>query len=86
MCWVFDFRWNEVLLSTHEIPSDRNLKSQHKTRIRASAQLKTVLALYEQDIVQKDMRPSYQGMKTMVKTFLDQKMVVASLRPETKEP
>ena len=40
-----------------------------------SVQLKTVLALYEQDIEPKNTQPSYQRTeKTMVKKFLDQKV------------
>ena len=56
----FDTRWDEVLLSTEEVPSDKNLESLYKMRIRKSDQLKTVLALYEQDIDQKNMPLSYQ--------------------------
>ena len=43
-------------------------------QIRESDQLKTVLAPFEQDVVQKDMPPSYQRLKTMLKQFLDQKV------------
>ena len=39
----FDTRWDEVLLSMPEIPSDDVLESLYKLRIRESAQLKTVL-------------------------------------------
>ena len=43
----FDTRWDEVLLSTHEVPSDAILESLYKMQIRESDQFKTVLALYE---------------------------------------
>ena len=86
-CAVFHTRWNEVLLSEHEVPPDGILESLYKTLIRESDQLKTVLALYEQDIFQKDMPPSFQRLKTMVKTSLEQKKGAPSIsRPETKEP
>ena len=37
-----------------------------------SDQLNNVLALYEQDVIQKDMPPSCQRLKTMAKKFLHQ--------------
>ena len=68
----FDTKWDEVLLSNHEMPSDSILKAQNKTQMREPDQLKTVLALYDLDILQKDMPPSNQRLKSMVKKFLDQ--------------
>ena len=46
-------------------------KPLYKTRIRESDQLKTVLAVYDQDIIQKDMPPSFKRLKTIV---LEQKV------------
>ena len=46
----FDTRWDEVLLFMWEIPSDDILDSLYKLRIRESAQLKTVLELYDMEI------------------------------------
>ena len=43
----FDTRWDEVLLSMSKNPSDDVLESLYKLRIRESAQLKTVLELYD---------------------------------------
>ena len=60
------------------------LESWYKTQLREYDQLKHVLALYDPDVLQKDMQPSYQRLKTTVKTFLDQK--TRTRRPETKEP
>ena len=54
----FDTRWDELLLSTDEVPSDGILERLYKMRIRESDQLKTVVALYEEDIIQKDVPPS----------------------------
>ena len=45
-----DTRWDEVLLSMSKIPSDDILASLYKLRIRESAQLKTVLELYNMEI------------------------------------
>ena len=43
----FDTRWDEVLLSMSKNPCDDVLDSLYKLRIRESAQLKTVLELYD---------------------------------------
>ena len=63
----FDTRWDDVLLSVSKIPSDDILESLYKLRIRESAQLKTVLELYDMEIHQKISMPNYQKLKTMVK-------------------
>ena len=69
----FDKRWDEVLLSLSKVPSDDILESLYKLRIRESAQLKTVLELYDMEIHQKISMPNYQKLKTMVKRSIDQK-------------
>ena len=63
----FDTRWDEVLLSISRIPSVDILESLDKSRIRESAQLKTVLELYDMEIHQKISVPNYQKSKSMVK-------------------
>ena len=55
-------------------PSDDILESLYKLRIRESAQLKTVLELYDTEIHQKTSVPNYQKLKTMVKRSIDQKL------------
>ena len=70
----FDTRWDEVLLSKSKIPSDDILESLYKLRIRESAQLETVLELYDMKIHQKISMPNYQKLKTMVKRSIDQKL------------
>ena len=52
-------RWHEVLLSMKEMPQDNVLGSLYKMRRRDSEQLKTILALYDQDIQQRDFFPRY---------------------------
>ena len=49
----FDTRWDEILLSMTKIPSDDLQESLYKLRILESAQLKTVLELYDMEIHQK---------------------------------
>ena len=55
-------------------PSDDILESLYKLRICESAQLKTVLELYDMEIHQKISVPSCQKLKTMVKRSIDQKL------------
>ena len=70
----FDARWDEVVLSMSNIPSEDILESPYKLRIRESAQLKTVLDLYDLEIHQKISMPNLQTLKTMVKRRKDQKL------------
>ena len=70
----FDTRLDEILLSMTKIPSDDVLESLYKLRIRESAQLKTVLELYDMEIHQKISIPNNQKLKTMVKRSTDQKL------------
>ena len=58
-----DTRWDEVLLFMSKIPSDDVLESLYKLRARQSAQLKTVLELYDMEISQKMSMPNYQKLK-----------------------
>ena len=44
-----DSKWDEILLSMTQIPSDEILESLFKLRIRESEKLKTVLELYNGD-------------------------------------
>ena len=67
----FDARWDEILLSVTKIPTDDILESLYKLRKRESAQLKTVLKLYNMEILP---LPIYQKLKTKVKRSTDQKL------------
>ena len=49
----FDTRWDEVLLSMSKIPSDDIVEGLYKLRIRESAQLKTVLELYDMGFIRR---------------------------------
>ena len=81
----FDTRWDEVLLSMSKIPSDDVLASLYKLRIRESAQLKTVLELYDMEIHQKISMPNYQKLKTMVKRRKDQKLRLRNFDPRHRK-
>ena len=81
----FDTRWDEVLLSTHGVPSDSILEGLYKMRIHESDQLNTVMALYEQDIAQKNMLPSCRSLKTIQKENLSirrQRLTIFEARNE----
>ena len=70
----FDSKWDEILLSMTQIPSDDILESLYKLRIRESEKLKTVLELYNMEIHQKKAGPDYHRLKTMVKRSIEQNL------------
>ena len=78
-------RWAEVLLSMSKIPSDDVLESLFKLRIRESAQLKTVVELYDMEIHQKILMPNKKKLKTMVKRSIDQKLRLRIFDAKTRE-
>ena len=45
----FDTRWDEILLSMEQFPSDDILEGLYKLRVRESEKIKTVLELYNVD-------------------------------------
>ena len=53
----FDSKWDGVLLSMTQIPSDDILEGLYKLRRRESEKLKTVLELYNMEIHQKKAEP-----------------------------
>ena len=70
----FDSKWDEILLSMTQIPSDEILESLYKLRIRESEKRKTVLELYSMEIHQKKAGPDYHRLKTMVKRSIEQNL------------
>ena len=70
----FDSKWNGILLSMTNIPSDDILEGLYKLRIRESEKLKTVLELYDLDIHQKKAGTDYHRLKTMVKRSSQQNL------------
>ena len=67
-------KWDEILLSMTQIPSDDILESLHKSRIRESEKLKTVLELYNMEILQKKAALDYHILKAMVKRSIEQNL------------
>ena len=70
----FDSKWDEILLSMTQFPSDDILESLYKLRVRESEKLKTVLELYDLEIHQKKSGPDYHRLKTMVKRSIEQNL------------
>ena len=70
----FDSKWDEILLSMTQIPSDDILEGLYKLRIRESEKPKTVLELYDLEIHQKKIGPDYHRLKTMVKRSIQQEI------------
>ena len=68
----FDSKWDEILLSMTQIPSDDIWEGLYKLRIRESEKLKTVLELYSMEIHQKKAGPDCHTLKTMVKRSIEQ--------------
>ena len=68
----------------NKIPPDDVLESLCKLRIRESDQLKTALALYDMEILQKISRPDYQKLKTMVREVQIRNSEHETLRPEMR--
>ena len=69
-----DSKWDEILLSMTQIPSDHILESLYKLRIQESEKLKTVLELSNMEIRQKKAGPDYRRLKTMVKRSIEQNL------------
>ena len=60
------------MLTASEIPTENVLEGLCKLRIRDSVQLRTVLALYDQEIYRDEAMPSYQKFKAMIRRHIDQ--------------
>ena len=70
----FDSKWDGILLSMTQIPSDEILEGLYKLRIRESEKVKTVLDLYNMEIHQKKKGPDDHRLKTMVKRSMEQNL------------
>ena len=70
----FDSKWDEILLSMTQIPSDDILEGSYKLRKRKSENLKTVLELYNMEIHQKKAGPDYHRLKTMIKRSTEENL------------
>ena len=69
-----DVRWDHGLLKVREMPSDPMLEGLYKSKLQNLAQLRTVMALYDQDVARNNGTPKNQQMKTAVKLHIVQMM------------
>ena len=69
----FDVTWGHALFSVSEMPSDMILEGLYKSKLQNSAQLRTVMALYDQDGARNNGTPNYH-LKTAAKLHVDQMM------------
>ena len=68
----FDTRWDQVLLTTSEIPEENVFEGWYKMKLQGSAQHQTVLALYDQWMNRDRASQSYQRLRTLVRRHVDQ--------------
>ena len=70
----FDTRSDEVLLSIHEMLPDGIVESLRKCGFASLINSRQCVGVYDLNIFQKDMPPSYPRLKTTVQNFLNQKV------------
>ena len=70
----FDVRLDHALLSVSEMPSDPILEGLGQSKLQNSAQPRTVMALYDQEVARNEWTPNYQQLKPAVKLHFDQMM------------
>ena len=76
----FDVRWEQAPLSVSEMPSDVILEGLYKSKLQDSAQLQTVLALYDLETARNSGKPNYSQLKTAVKLHIDQMVRTRNFR------
>ena len=77
----FDARCDHALLAVSEMPSDVILDGLYKSKLQNSAQLQTVLALYDQETARKKgSRTVRSQLETAVKLHIDQMMRTRNFR------
>ena len=80
----FDVRWDQALLSASDMPSEVILEGSYKPKLQDSAQLQTVLVLYDQETVRNNGQTSYLRLKTSVKLQIDQMMRTRNFRVQER--
>ena len=76
----FDVRWDHAQLPVSEMPSNMILEALYKSKLQNSAQLQTVLALYDQETARNKGKPNYSQLETAVKLQGDQMMRTRNFR------
>ena len=70
----FDVRWDHALSSVSDMPADPILEGLYKSKLQNSVQLRTVMALYDQEVSRNNGTPNCQQLKTAVKLHNDEMM------------
>ena len=68
----FDTRWDQILLGTSVMPSEKALEGLGKNKLQGSEQLQTVFAMHKQELSRDHVTPSYQRLRNMVRQHIDQ--------------
>ena len=76
----FDARWDHALSSVSEMPSDPILEGLYKSKLQNSVQLRTVMALYDQEVSLNNGTPNYKQLNTAVKLHNDEMMRNSNFR------
>ena len=70
----FDEKWDHAPFTVSAMPSDPILEGLYKPKLQNSAQLRIMMALYDQEVARNNGTPNYQQLKTAVKLHMDQMM------------
>ena len=64
----FDVRWDHAPLSVNEMPSDPILEGLYKSKLQNFAQLRPVMALYDQEVARNNGTPNNQKIESCSET------------------
>ena len=70
----FHIRWDQAPFSSNDIPLDMIFEGLYNSELQASAQLQTMLVLYDQETIRNNGQPSFTKLKTSVSLHIDQMM------------
>ena len=71
----FENDWNNMVLNVRTLPEEAFLESLFRKQLEKSEQLKTVMALYQQDYTQRGEKKSYQKLRDILRVHLEKKLL-----------
>ena len=71
----FENDWNNMILNVRSLHEEAFLESVFRKQLEKSEQLKSVMALYQQDYTQRGEKKSYQKLKDMLRVHLEKKLL-----------
>ena len=80
----FDTRWDQAPLSSSGVPTEMVLEGLYKSKLQDSAQLQTILAVYEQEIIRNNEQPNYSRFKIAVRRHIDEQMRTRNFRAQNE--